>query len=161
MNDVFKASIFLVQEYPTKQKYLKEQAFVVEKILVPFSMCITCIDVFCIYVLTCQCFVCVPGVDSCFFCFCHSPWPWKHFMHLYKMNLSTSKLVVSAYANHLLGLSCGRYCHFMNKVSFVFFSPSSPVQSFCFQDDMYLFIYMYLNNYMHLLFFLFVVLLIK
>lgn len=52
---------------------------------------------FCYYGLTWQCFVCAPGLDSCFFCFCHSPWQWKHFILLYKMNLSTSKLVVSVY----------------------------------------------------------------
>ncbi|XP_024038007.1 metal tolerance protein C2 isoform X2 [Citrus clementina] len=28
-------------------------------------------------------------LDSCFFCSCHSPWLWKHFMHSYKTNLST------------------------------------------------------------------------
>lgn len=32
-------------------------------------------------------------LDSCFFCSCHFPWLWRHFMHSYKMNLNTSKLL--------------------------------------------------------------------
>lgn len=38
-----------------------------------------------------KCLIVMHGVDSCSFCSCHFPWLWKRFMHLYKMNLNTSK----------------------------------------------------------------------
>lgn len=47
--------------------------------------------------LTCKYFDSAACLDSCFCCLCHSPWLWKHFMHSYKMNLSTSKLLMQAF----------------------------------------------------------------
>jgi len=47
----------------------------------------------------------VSCVDSCFFCLCHSPWQFKHFMHLYKTNQNTSKFVLTMIVCVILLLS--------------------------------------------------------
>lgn len=58
---------------------------------------------------------CIAYVGSCSYCSCHSPWLWKPFMHLYKMNLSTSKYAKSVGKKFLVS------CQFTNVIDFMFF----------------------------------------